>query len=161
MKEKIEFLFKDKNTKVILFLFLILGLFVFFTQQKNQDDQTVQEEIKSADTIIPKGFVLVPIEIQNIESLSSLIGGFGLVDLFTTQQINQQSGLRVGRRLKLLRAPLNPNTFAVLVPENEASSILSANGPFMAVVQNPNNTKATELIKKSNRMQIEYFKGGN
>jgi hypothetical protein len=34
------------------------------------------------DTHIPKGFVLIPIEVQNYESLDSILGRFGVVDLY-------------------------------------------------------------------------------
>jgi hypothetical protein len=158
MIEKIKYALKDQNSKLTLIGFIIFGLFLIVTQNKNTHKDE-KNEVTSADTVIPKGHVLVPIEIQNIDSLSSLIGDFGLVDLFTTQYLNQKAGIRVGKRLKLLRAPLNPNTFAVLVPENLASEILAAHGPFVAVVQNPNNSLKSELAIKKSSPEIFYFRG--
>ena len=106
----------------------------------------------SADTYIPEGFVLVPIEIQNSESLSSLIGDFAVVDLFKGPHSQ-----RVGRRLKMLRAPLNPQQFAVLVPEAEVSTLLQTAGPFWVAIQNPAMTKESEIANHSKKSRIEYF----
>ena len=41
----------------------------------------VSQEFTKADTYIPKGHTLVPIEIANYKSLDSIIGKFGVVDL--------------------------------------------------------------------------------
>jgi hypothetical protein len=168
MNEKLKFLLQDKVNRMLL-----VGLFIFAVvliassgspgaPSSNSLTESAPEPF-SADTVIPNGFVLVPIDIQNIDSLSSMIGQFGIVDLFTTPNLNQKSGLRVGRRLKLLRAPLNPQQFAVLVPEDEATELLRAIGPFVAVIQNPSDKRKSEMIAPPGRSnigpQIEYFKG--
>ena len=159
MKEKIKFLLNDKSDRLILASILFLVLFFTLSGLFYQKEEKENSNF-STDTVIPSGYVLVPIEVQNIDSLSSLVGSYGVVDLFTTNQFKQKSGQRVGRRLKLLRAPLNPQSFAVLVPENEATTILSATGPFFAVVQNPDNKIEQEFTKKKYAPQVEYFRGG-
>ncbi len=168
MNEKIKILLQDRTNKFILAALGISALFLIFvgtTSQATDKNPQEHEEAYSADTVIPKGFVLVPIEIQNIDSLAALIGSYGVIDLFTTPHPGQKSGLRVGRRLKLLRAPLNPQQFAVLVPENEASLILQASGPFLAVIQNPADHGQSEYYDHKARSEkvesVEYFKGGH
>jgi hypothetical protein len=97
--------------------------------------------------------VLVPIELQNSESLASLIGSYAVVDLFRGP--NSQ---RVGKRLKLLRAPMNPQQFAVLVPEGEVSTLLQTPGPFWAAIQNPQQNRTSEIASRRKKSRIEYFK---
>ena len=118
--------------------------------------ETADHLPESADTFIPAGFVLVPLELQNAESLSSLMGSFALVDLFTGLPGSRNQ--RVGKRLKLLRAPLNPQQFAVLVPEKDVSQLLSSSGPYWAALQNPNEKSPGSISKKQN-VRIEYFQG--
>ena len=77
-----------------------------------------------------------------------------MVDLYLPQGKN--NSLKVGSKLKILRAPYNPDLYAVLVREQESNKILSHPGPFVAVVQNPNaeGTNLTEI--SSRKISIEY-----
>jgi hypothetical protein len=162
MKEKLKLLLKQKRIRSLLLAFVVALLLAILTSFRHTEEAHTSQSF-SADTVIPKGYVLVPIEIQNIESLHSLVGAFAVVDLFTTARGSlQKGGIRVGRKLRLIRAPLNPQLFAVLVPENEASEVLAAQGPVTAVIQNPNNDEPGEVIKhKVKYSGIEYFKGGS
>lgn len=161
MIEKIKLLIRETSTQRLLWAFMILGL-IAIGMHHNQNQQKTAEappEVESPDTVIPAGHVLVPIEIQNLDSLSSLVGAYAIVDLFVPQRGFQKQSSRVGRRLKLLRAPLNPNMFAVLVTEAQAAEILKVDGPFVVAVQNPQSKEAASLEKKSQN-QIHYMKGG-
>jgi hypothetical protein len=130
---------------------LVIILLVQFNSAAHSENAG---EANSADTYIPDGFVLVPIEIQNADSLSSLIGSYAVVDLFRGPHSQ-----KVGKRLKLLRAPLNPQQFAVLVPEGEVSTLLQTPGPFWAAIQNPQQKKSSEVAGRNKKSRIEYFKG--
>jgi hypothetical protein len=100
---------------------------------------------------------LVPVELANAESLSSLVGDMGgVVDLYLATAENKKGGLKVGSRLKLLRAPLNPNQYAVLVQENDSSRLLSYAGPFIAVVQNPEAKGNAIRETAKNTVHIDY-----
>jgi hypothetical protein len=90
----------------------------------------------SVDTLIPAGMVLVPIEIQNLDSLDSLLGQNGVVDLYATAETGGPSK-RVARQVGIYRAPLNPRQFAVLVRDAEAPSLVRTTRPFFVVMQNP------------------------
>ena len=102
------------------------------------------------DTHIPVGFVLVPIEVINKESLYAILGSHGVVDLFLTGKKGQKV-YKIAHHVKMLRAPLDPSRFAVLVPEQEVTKILKHQQPFFAVVQNPKqrNTRFYKLHKKN------------
>ncbi len=91
----------------------------------------------SIDTEIPAGYVLVPIEVVNYEALDSVLGRFGVVDLFAAGLGQQRKSYQVASRIRILRAPRNPNHFAVLAPSEEAPGLVRHEGGFFVVVQNP------------------------
>nr|BFD60794.1 hypothetical protein CKG001_29010 [Bdellovibrio sp. CKG001]BFD64207.1 hypothetical protein BdHM001_28880 [Bdellovibrio sp. HM001] len=140
--------------------FILVGLVAFISSPKSEKEDALQTvpSPASVDTYIPRGFVLVPLEISNAESLASLVGDMGgVVDLYLASNDRQKGGLKVGSKLKLLRAPLNPDQYAVLVKDTESPRLLSFNGPFIAVVQNPEE-KGTEVTKSTSvpRLKVEY-----
>ncbi len=104
--------------------------------------------------MIPRGFVLVPIEVQNYEALDSILGRFGNVDLF---QAGGESQKLVARNVRILRAPQNPSHFAILVTEDKAGEILKSGGVFTVIVKRPEND-GTEFVnnEKTKRRKIVY-----
>lgn len=147
------------DTKIYLLAFVILGLIALlmnFKKVDNHEGPRAPEVPNSVDTFIPRGFVLVPIELANAESLSSLVGDMGgVVDLYLSGTDKKQS-LKVATKIKLLRAPLNPNQYAVLVKEIDSPKLLRMPGPFIAVIQNP-DSKGTELAQnKKSSVRIDY-----
>lgn len=111
---------------------------------------------ESVDTLIPYGFVLVPIQVQNEQALDGLIGAFGLVDLFTPSTEPGRGGTRVAHNVKILRAPNNPSQFAVLVPEEMAPRIVRGESGYFVMVQNPKVKERVQLdnSKKTKRRLI-------
>lgn len=109
------------------------------------------------DTYIPKGFVLVPIEVQNYEALDSILGRFGVVDLFQAGMPERPEQRLVARNVRILRAPQNPSHFAILVSEGEVSKVLRFGGQFTVVVKRPEKG-GTEFVKefKENKRKIIY-----
>lgn len=153
-KENLKSWLQDPRNRTLLIALSVMFVIILTVQISSNNEPPVEEEL-SADTYIPDGYVLVPIEIQNVDSLSSLIGNYAVVDLF-----RGPGSQRVGKRLKLLRAPLNPQQFAVLVPEGEVSALLQTPGPFWAAIQNPQQSKSSEIAaKKKKKSRVEYFEG--
>lgn len=154
-------LLKEKTHLIFVVGFIILGLFsiLFEFGGRNSIKESAQSTPnESPDTIIPKGYVLVPIELANAESLGSIIDEFAIVDLYTGSLPGEKGGTRVGQKLRLIRAPLNPKTFAVLVPESEASKIVGSAGPVIAVLQNKNQKGLGSLEKKGSKQNhIQYY----
>lgn len=139
----------------VLITFFALGLTVLFElvnpgAQKKLDPTQV-------DTFIPLGYVLIPIEVQNYESLDSILGSYGIVDLYSVNAAGVRSKSAVVRGIKILRAPLNPNHFAVLSPEARAAQIVGAGSTFNVVVQNPKavGTKFVDVPSQQRRLWIE------
>lgn len=107
-------------------------------KDKSNKPQASVRTHEAVDTYIPSGFVLVPITVQNLASLDSLVGQFGVVDLYV-----EGENAALGRGLKLIRSPNDPAQFAVLVPENQAREIVRAGyKPFQVIVQNPKQTRS-------------------
>ena len=147
----------SQNNKVLLLSFLILITAYFLFSPKN----TVSEKHEKiyADTMIPKGQVLIPIELANADSVSALMDQYGVVDLYSASA-NTVGAVKLASKVKILKAPLNPNQYAVLVPENLSKHIMSLSGPFWAVVQN-RDTKQTEFNEtKPKTVRIEYQQNG-
>ena len=158
MKINISALIKNN---LLLIAFVVLGIIAFMSRPPSEEKETpttfAAPETKSADTFIPRGFVLVPIDIANAESLSSLVGDVGgVVDLYLASTERQKGGLKVGSRLKLLRAPLNPQQYAVLVRDSESYRVLQHPGPFVAVVQNPEAQGSQVSSSGPSRVQVDY-----
>lgn len=160
-------IFLDRIKKSILenkFIFIALIVLIIVNLILSLRPQNVvKPEVPiQADTIIPAGFVLLPITLANIESIKGLIQHFGVIDLYVAATPTTP-GRKIASRIKILRAPLNENEFAVLVPENLSENIMKTNGYFTGVVQNrfvEGTTKLAET-KKSSPIQIEYNPEGN
>lgn len=109
----------------------------------------------NVDTLIPAGFVIIPIDVQNYESLDSLLGKYGVGDLFKGDGKN---GRLVARNIRILRAPKNPSHFAVLAPEGEAASILSTQGNFYVALKGPHQS-GTQIVNQANHTRRVHFDG--
>jgi hypothetical protein len=153
-KENLKKWIQDPRNRTLTIAMALMLIIIMAVQLTSNSQTAAPAEEASADTYIPEGFVLVPIEIQNSESLSSLIGSYAVVDLFRGPHSQ-----RVGRRLRLMRAPLNPQQFAVLVPEGEVSALMATPGPYWAAIQNPQQQKSTVIASNKKKSRIEYFQG--
>lgn len=112
------------------------------------------------DTFIPKGFVLVPIEVRNYEALDSVLGKFALVDLYQGGTPEAPRQRLVGRNVRLLRAPQNPSHFAVLVQEEGAADLLANGAEFTVIIKRPSGggTEFVKEIAKTHRKIV--YEGG-
>lgn len=159
MDLKIFHLKNNLKNKHLYIAFVALGALCLISSLQSPTAPLVTEEkaTSSVDTFIPAGLVLVPIEISNAESLASLVGEMGgVVDLYLASNDQRKGGLKVAAKVKLVRAPLNPQQYAVLIREEEGPRLMSYTGPFIAVIQNPDakGTKLSQTAKKS--IRIEY-----
>lgn len=149
----------NQQNKALFFAFFIfISVYVFFLFSPKNTDNSHPEKIY-ADTLIPKGFVLIPVELANIEAISALIDQFGVIDLYAGSP-SEKGTQKIISRVKVLRAPLNPQQYAVLVPESFSSLVMKARGPFWGVVQNRQINTDQKIKTQEQTTQIEYYKGG-
>jgi hypothetical protein len=144
--------------KLLLAGFIVLGVIAFLNSKPaTPPPATTESGPESLDTFIPRGLTLIPLEISNAEALGSIVGNMGgVVDLFLAPSETRKGGIRVASRVKLVRAPRNPDQFAILVKESEGEKILQQSGPFIAVVQNPEVRGGKLANEKQNTVRIEY-----
>lgn len=154
-------IYSDKKDKILFaILFLLILSAIALPSSRSQSTETALEP--ETDTTIPQGFVLVPIELENQRSLDSIIGSHAVVNLYKGSQLTDQKGKLVGRHLRLLRAPLNPEQFAVLVPESEVAQFATPAAKFYAVLQNRRALEGATVTRDAKaKRQVEYFQGGS
>lgn len=161
-----------QNKILIGALMIFIALYFLVERWRPVPAPAKPHEPVYADTVIPRGFVLVPVEIANIQAVAGLIDRFGIIDLYAGST-SQQNSFLIAARIKIMRAPLNPSQYAVLVSELMSREIMKYRGPFWAVVQNRGSYGASDAsaqqqrrpvpqpIKKFHRapIQVEYYKG--
>lgn len=134
--------FNPNNPKWSLCIIASIGLisllsgFVFQNKAENNNPA-----IETTDTYIPKGFVLVPVELVNAHSVSSLMGSFTIVDIYESNDFSDKKGKIITEHVRMIRAPLDNSQFAVLIDENDHDTIQRLSNPAFAVIKNPNQVK--------------------
>jgi hypothetical protein len=128
------------KTQQIVVGFMIIGALAFFLDQK-PSQETKPVDPTSVDTYIPEGMTLIPIEIQNIEALKNILGDFGMIDLYLPSYESNRPPQKIASGIKIMRAPLNPDVFAVLVSEENAPKIAQHPGAFFVTVLNPKSQR--------------------
>lgn len=152
---KMNFLTTERRSLALALVLSLVPIGLSLFKSKDIDIQTSQKQPIAMDTHIPRGFVLVPIEIVNFEAVDSILGPYGLVDLYTGKTESNDSPRLVLKDARLLRAPHNPSHFAVLIRENETTSLLSRGHEFTVIVKRPSD-KSTELVRSGPSRKIIY-----
>lgn len=150
-----------KTDRALLIAFVALGIVVLLfeilpsSSTNSSEDVTSEPESFDVDTMIPAGHLLIPLELSNAESLASLTGQFSVIDLYVSGEKGKK-GYKIASAVKLLRAPLNPQQFAVLVREDESSKIVAHEGPFFAALKNRNEAGKEKQKSGRNPLIIQY-----
>ncbi len=145
----------SQQNKMLLISFVVLIICYFAFSPKKDGPANSKKEPIYADTMIPKGYVLIPVELANADSMAALMDQYGVVDLYSGSATARGSR-KIATKVKILRAPLNPNQYAVLVPDQLSNLIMSTPGPFWAVVQNRETKQDENAEKKIHPVRIEY-----
>ncbi|MCB9072006.1 MAG: hypothetical protein H6623_00160 [Bdellovibrionaceae bacterium] len=136
MKETIlQYIRNHKELAFFIAVVLVTYLFTYCSPDKHPQPTTPQESLEVA-TFIPDGFSLVPIEIANYQTLDSIFGSFGVVDLYVQDPLSPNYSRLVAKFVKVVRAPKNPSHFAALIPHTEINKLMRYAGPFFVVIQN-------------------------
>lgn len=143
------------SDKILWGFFIFIGALLLWWSQPTPSAKTETVSPADAQTYIPKNHLLIPIEIKNSERLNGLMGSAGVVDLYQAgTEIHPKSEL-VGRRFRLIRAPLNPESFAVLIRDEEADHLASFPGPFIASLRS-DQSKEHEIAKHQKSAEVDY-----
>lgn len=158
-KTKIE---KTNLKKQLFFAFFFsLVSFIALNNKKSSNATKTPNNVTSElniTTLIPEGFVLIPIQLFNSESLNGLIGKWGWVSLYSS--LNSKSKNPIVSSIRIIRSPNNPKQFAVLSPKNKSSLILNHTEPLIAVIQSSKSKSNvtqfnTKKLRKKNKILIE------
>jgi hypothetical protein len=107
---------KDRMLLPIAILALVLmALWIFQADRRPDESETAQQE--EFGVTIPRGFLLLPLELANAASVSSMIHRRGVVDVFLGRQ---SSAIAANLRVIKLQAE-NGALFGALVPETRAA----------------------------------------
>ncbi|MBX2987571.1 MAG: hypothetical protein KF802_06715 [Bdellovibrionaceae bacterium] len=153
-RQKILQLIEDRKELLLWLIFIAIGATAAALSLTMRQAESPAEAITSLETFIPRDHLLIPVEIANADKLEGILGANGIVDLYVVPAEGGPARL-VGRRLRLLRAPLNPQAFAVLLKESEADRFLSNPGPYIASVR-PLNEKTHEVARPTPGPRIDY-----
>lgn len=157
-KDKFFFLVAEKQHYIYIAFCVLLSI-SFISKFKKLGNKKPATPIisNSVDTFIPKGYVLVPIEIINPDALNDIIGDFGYVDLYSDQsQTNRPKFELLIKDIKLLKSPVDPSIIAVLSPDKMVHSIVTVNKKFKITIKSKSN-KETQLARKDKKNKRIIF----
>lgn len=147
--------------KYFVFMFFFF-IFVYIYTTVDSDSQPAKEKLLTVDTLIPNGYALVPIELENIAAIASLIESYGVVDIYLGKS-NSRNSKKIFQKVKILRAPNNPHAYSLLLPDHLSSVLMQHDGPFFAVIQNKAESSANpavgEQVQTKKTVKIEYNGG--
>lgn len=147
--------------KYFVFMFFFF-IFVYIYTTFGSETQPAKEKLLTVDTLIPNGYALVPIELENISVIASLIESYGVVDIYLGKS-NSRNSKKIFQKVKILRAPNNPHAYSLLLPDHLSSVLMQYEGPFFAVIQNKSETSVnpavSEQVQNKKTVKIEYNGG--
>lgn len=118
-----------------VFVILLAAQIATTIFEKSPPEKT--RSFQDVDTFVPLGYQLIPIRISNQDEVSSLMGDFAIVDVYSSK-----GKTALLQAAKLIRSPNNPGVFAVLVQQNQARSLLSEDDNFYVALRNPKQLAA-------------------
>lgn len=129
----------------VLFVAMIASLIFKNLKAPDRPEDSVQHF--EASTFIPAHHVLIPIDVENAEALNAMTGGYAWVDLYTPTQseFSPLKPIKIVKKIRILRAPLDPNHYGIIVPEEYADAILSY-GFLFRVTLNSKDHHNSELL---------------
>lgn len=162
-----ENLFNLHKPYWILISLAFMALALLLVQEKISHSTPPESSVNTAtkssqniDTYIPEGFVLVALQISNLDSIHELIGPYGLADLYPTAanmefrsvSTTTKNSMKkpLASRVRLIRAPNNTRLFGVLLPESERELILKLSDPVFVVLHNPKSLESTRTSDANN-----------
>lgn len=155
MFNKNDFLNQIKNanpwTKCAVVFFLTAVVIAFSRPSPSTITQNEIFERESLSTFIPVGQRMVPIEILNSEALDSILGRYGIVDLYLPGQKRS-----FARGVKIVKSIDGSGAWAALVSESLADELMAAGTRFHVAVQPIKGSAESHLTKSRPRRTIVY-----
>lgn len=151
-----------QQNKYFVFMFVFFIFVYIYTTFENDSTASAPEKMLTVDTLIPNGYALIPIDLENIAAIASVIEDYGVVDIYTGKS-NTKNSKKIFQKVKILRAPHNPHSYALLLPDHLSSVLMQYEGPFFAVIQNKSeaskNPSVEQQVQIKKTVKIEYNGG--
>lgn len=146
--------------RLIIYSLLIMVLCYIgsFSTPESKPKSAFKTELLKYDSLIPKGYSLIPLDLANSESLDSLLGNQAVVDLYARENGDSGKTKLIAKRVRIIRSPKNPNVFAALCKREMTPKIYKYPGPFYISLLNPDSS-GTEFVNTKNKRSIDldYF----
>jgi hypothetical protein len=84
------------------------------------------------------------------------MGAFAIVDLYSPKSALEPKGKKLVSGVRLIRAPLNPEKLAALVPEEMTLALMDSQGPLFAAIQRRDREVKTKLHQIKKPKSIVY-----
>ncbi|MCB0420273.1 MAG: hypothetical protein KDD61_04715 [Bdellovibrionales bacterium] len=124
------------NQLPIWSIFVVFILLTWlFTLSSDKPAHSTSNEGIALSTFIPSGYTLIPLQIENAEVLTHLLGPFGVIDLYRVNQQKNDKPQLIARGIKLLRAPQVPEKFAALIPFENGHLFVGNHFRFFATLR--------------------------
>ena len=107
----------------------------------------------SLDQMVPKGFVLVPLEISNGEDLFAFIGDYAVVDLYLDSKGMGLPEQQVAEQIRIFPPQEEEGLWTALIPEKEVIHLFEYVSAIYAVIQNPEK-KQSKIYRKQKRSSL-------
>ncbi len=138
----------------------LLGILILNLQSNSEESTTGRRASAAVDimSLVPDGFVLVPLEPLNMDSIDAVFGSRGWADLFVERagadldfrQTGRPSRKRIASGVALIRAPRNPSRIAAIVAESDVQLISDLGQPVhVALRKNSPKQRTAELTSNS------------
>ena len=135
------------------FCFLICFVLFSLILSSSALIKPAETSLVSLDQMVPKGFVLVPLDISNGADLFSFIGSYGVVDLYLDSQRKGLPEKQVASQIKVFPPREEEGLWTALIPEKEVIYLFEYVSSFYAVIQNPKKQKS-KIYKKPKKTSL-------
>ncbi len=139
----------------------LLGVSLVASKWDKSETQPNNRYNVPVDTFIPRGYVLIPMNIENYENLDSILGSQGIVNIYSKSE-EQVEPTQIATSVRVLRAPNAPEKLSILSPEASAHHFLNPNLKYWVVVQGKTllGTKIVNREKQKKGRTITFTEGG-
>lgn len=153
--------FQDPKSRMTLILCGIVAVLIciqslFFNSTSSADVPPQNPYVYLADQI-PEGFTLVPIQIQNSDSIASMMDITAVVDLFSSESLTRKKQL-LARNVKLIKVPGHGLQFGAVLGEDNQKKVFDLTEPVFAVLKS--NRAKPQKTKPKSKSPILVIPGG-
>jgi hypothetical protein len=157
-----RFNFDDPKLRITFLIgfILIAALLSSFISSPSSSEKNLPSN-DDLTTYIPKGYRLVPINVENYKNLDQILGNYGIVDIYLRKYKGDKvESLQIASAVRAVRGTETSEAIGLILPKEEVKRILNFSGPFYLSLSNEKQegtlfvksepSKLTKRVKFSN-----------